>query len=142
MSFKSPMEMQRTVEELSESEIALREQFIIEYQKDNDVFYAAIRCDFTAPFAVEWGPKLFKDVYVQKRLAEERFKKLQISEEEDRADYEANLRWLMRNGPESSRVSATKQYGELKGWTKPDGLGDAAEQMAEVLKEFATKAPV
>lgn len=136
------MEMQRTKQELSETEIALRELFVTEYMKDNDVFHAAIRCDFTAPFAIEWGPRLFQDVYVQKRLSEERFKKLQISEEEDRANYEANLRWLMCNGSESSRVAATKHYGEMKGWAKPDPGSAGAEELIDVLKDFAMKAPV
>lgn len=138
----TPMEQALEEQGLTEGEVLLREQFVDEYMHDFDVFRAAIRCGFQSSFAVEWGKRLYQDVYVQRRLAEEMRKKRAADEEADKAAYESNLKFLMHNGTEASRVAASKAYAEFKGWAKPDTTGDAAQDLVEAFKDIAQRLPV
>jgi hypothetical protein len=110
--------------------------------KDFDVFKATIRTGFQPVFAVEWSKRLFQCPYVQRAIANLRRKPTVDDEATLRAEHESNLRYLMYNGSEASRVAASKAYAEFKGWSKPDVANDAADKLTEVLRDFAAKAPL
>jgi hypothetical protein len=129
-------------QKLTPSEQALRDLYVSEYMKDFDPFNAAIRCGFQASYASEWGKKLFQDSYVQSQIALLTRTPIEASEAESRAMFENNLLYLMYNGSTATRVSATKAYGEFKGWSKPDSGEDPEGALIDILKEFASRAPV
>jgi len=131
---------------LNEQEKALRELFVSEYLKDFNEINAALRCGFAIAFAIQWGPVLLKETYVQRRLAELTRKPGALNQsdqdKEDRALVENTLRRNMQTGTGAVQVTAAKAFNELKGWTKHDDSADAAEALAELFKGFAQKVPV
>ena len=54
---------------LSEKEIAVRDLFVSEYQKDNDPYRACIRMGFLAAFAPDQAKIFMNDGYVLRKLA-------------------------------------------------------------------------
>jgi hypothetical protein len=127
---------------LSDDERVLRDLFVSEYMKDFDVFQATVRTGFQPVFALEWGKRLFHCPYVQRAIAHLRRKPTAEDEATLKAEHESNLRYLMYNGSEASRVAASKAYAEFKGWSKPEVADDAADKLTEVLRDFAAKAPL
>lgn len=136
------MELQLAEQELTPQEVALRERFVEEYFVDYDAFKAAIRCGFQPTFAAEWHKRLFQDVYVQRRMAEERAKKRKIDDEMARARADSNLEQLTYIGSEASRVAALRLLYDSKGWTKADTTGDAAQDLVDAFKDIAQRLPV
>jgi hypothetical protein len=134
------------VEDLNEDDLILRDKFVSEYMKDFDVFQAALRCRFQPTFAVEWGKRLYQCPYVQTKIEEYKRKAAALDpaeqDRQDRALVENTLRQAMQNGPYASRVAATKAFAEMKGWTKPDPTEGAEQALVDLLKEFASRAPV
>lgn len=131
--------------ELTADEIALRDAFIGEYMQDFNVFLAAIRCGFLPAHALLWGKKLYEDAYVQKRILELTRKPSDAPEVQAQADKEfiANTyRAVMATGSNSERTAAARALAAMRGFEKPDTVGDAASALADVMREFAQRAPV
>lgn len=126
--------------QLSEREIAVRDFFVAEYQKDNDPYRACIRMGFLAAFAPDQAKAFMNDGYVLRKLA---FLQSQANNpsDADKAEMLANLRWLSFNGTPASRAMATKQYMEAQGYIKKneDGAEAHAAALVDALKEFSQK---
>lgn len=124
--------------QLTAREIAVRDLFVDEYQKDNDPYRACIRMGFLAAFAPDQAKAFMGDGYVLRKLA---YLQQQVNSpsEQDRAEMLANLRWLSFNGTPSSRALATKQYMEAQGYVKKneDGAEAQAAALVDALKEFS-----
>ncbi len=132
-------------QELNADEIALRDSFVSEYMLDFNIFLSAIRCGFTAAHALEWGKKLYEDAYVQKRIVELTRKAPENPEAQAQADKEliANTyRSAMATGTKAEQIAAARALAAMRGFEKPDTVGDAAAALADVMREFATRAPV
>lgn len=127
---------------LTESEMAVRDMFVTEYQKDNDPYRACIRMGFLAAFAPDQAKAFMTDGYVLRKLAHLNAQAAAPSDT-DRAEMLANLRWLSLNGTASSRATATKLYMEAQGYIKKNEDGDDARAAAlvDALKDFAQRAP-
>lgn len=123
---------------LTEKEVAVRDFFVAEYQKDNDPYRACIRMGFLAAFAPEQAKAFMNDGYVLRKLA---YLQQQANNpsEQDKAEMLANLRWLCFNGTPASRAQATKQYMEAQGYVKKneDGAEAYAASLVDALKEFS-----
>ena len=140
-----PMDERFEDKELSTDEIALRDAFIAEYMKDFNPFLSAIRCGFTAGHAVEWGKTLYQDAYVQKTILELTRKPPENPEAQVQSDKEliANTyRAAMATGTKSEQIAAARALAAMRGFEKPDTVGDAASALADVMREFAQRAPV
>lgn len=127
---------------LTEKERALRDSFVSEYLKDFDAYRACLRMGFLPTFAAEWCKKLYNDSYVQQQIALMTRESRSETEPELKAAYESNLLYLMYNGTTTSRVAASKQYADFKGWTKPDANLDTEQNLIELFRGFAQKVPV
>ena len=127
---------------LTQAEMAVRDLFVTEYQKDNDPYRACIRMGFLAAFAPDQAKAFMTDGYVLRKLAYENAQACAPSDA-DRAEMLANLRWLSMNGTASSRATATKLYMEAQGYIKKNEDGDDARAAAlvDALKDFAQRAP-
>lgn len=131
--------------ELTVDEIALRDSFIGEYMLDFNTFHAAIRCGFPAAMAIEWGKALYQDAYVQKHIVELSRKPPENLDQQIVSDKELILntyRNAMQTGSKSEQIAAARALALMRGWEKPDTLGEAATELANVMREFASKAPV
>lgn len=128
--------------ELDEKQQALRDLFVTEYLKDYDAFQAALRCGFLSTFAVEWGRKLLQESYVQRQIAEFARAKHAENDAEAKLAHIENMRKLSLTGPESSRVSAGKEYAELMGWKKDNDAETSAERLVDAFKDLAQRLPV
>lgn len=124
--------------QLTEREIAVRDFFVAEYQKDNDPYRACIRMGFLAAFAPDQAKAFMNDGYVLRKLAYLQSQANNPSEA-DKAEMLANLRWLSFNGTPASRAMATKQYMEAQGYIKKneDGAEAQAAALVDALKEFS-----
>lgn len=130
---------------LTDDERALRDSFIAEYMMDFNVFLAAIRCGFTPAHALDWGKKLFEDVYVQRQLIILTRKAPENPEAQAQADKEliANTyRNAMATGTKSEQIAAARALAAMRGFEKPDTIGEAAGELIKVMGEFAQRAPV
>jgi len=130
---------------LTKDEIALRDSFIAEYMQDFNSFLAAIRCGFIAAHAVDWGKRLIEDSYVQKKVLELTRKPPEDPAKAMEADKEliANTyRSVIATGSKSEQVAAARSLALMRGFEKPDTVGDAAAELANVMREFAQRAPV
>lgn len=127
---------------LTQSEMAVRDMFVTEYQKDNDPYRACIRMGFLAAFAPDQAKAFMNDGYVLRKLAWIQSQSNNPSDE-DKAEMLANLRWLCFNGTPASRAQATKQYMEAQGYVKKneDGAEAYAATLVDALKEFSQNAP-
>lgn len=127
---------------LTESEMAVRDLFVTEYQKDNDPYRACIRMGFLAAFAPDQAKAFMNDGYVLRKLA---YLQQQANNpsDQDKAEMLANLRWLCFNGTPASRAQATKQYMEAQGYVKKneDGAEAYAASLVDALKEFSQNQP-
>lgn len=112
-------------DEMSPREKALRDLFVSEYLIDYDQVKAAQRCGFALQFAIEYGRKFMEEPYVQRRINEVRFKKI---DERELEDYDkARIRTALmaeahNRGPGSShsaRVSALSKLAALYGMEAP-----------------------
>jgi hypothetical protein len=131
--------------ELSKDEIALRDSFIGEYMQDFNPFLAAIRCGFIAAHAVDWGKRLLEDAYVQRKVLELTRKPPEDATRAAEADKEliANTyRSVIATGSKSEQIAAARSLALMRGFEKPDTVGDAAAELANVMREFAQRAPV
>ena len=135
-----PQKMEPT--ELTGPEMAVRDMFVNEYQKDNDPYRACIRMGFLAAFAPDQAKIFMTDGYVLRKLSYLNAQAAAPSDS-DRAEMLANLRWLSLNGTASSRATATKLYMEAQGYIKKNENGDDARAAAlvDALKDFAQRAP-
>lgn len=130
---------------LTADEIALRDLFIGEYMQDFNTFLAAIRCGFPAAMAVDWGRTLYQDAYVQKAIITLSRKPSDNPQGQLEADKEliANTyRNAMATGSKSEQIAAARALAAMRGFEKPDTIGDAANALTEVMREFAARAPV
>jgi hypothetical protein len=130
---------------LTQDEIALRDSFIGEYMQDFNPFLAAIRCGFIAAHSVEWGKRLLEDAYVQKKVLELTRRPPEDPAKAAEADKEliANTyRSVIATGSKSEQVAAARSLALMRGFEKPDTVGDAAAELANVMREFAQRAPV
>lgn len=135
-----PQKMEPPV--LSDAEMAVRDMFVDQYQKDQDPYRACIRMGFLAAFAPDQAKAFMSDGYVLRKLAH--LSGLAVNPNEgDKAEMLANLRWLCFNGTPASRAQATKQYMEAQGYIKrnEDGAEAHAAQLIDALKEFSQNAP-
>lgn len=130
---------------LNADEIALRDSFIGEYMQDFNPFLAAIRCGFLPAHAVDWGKRLFEDAYVQKAVLALTRKPPEDPVKQAEADKEliANTyRSAMATGTKSEQIAAARALAAMRGFEKPDTIGDAAAALSDVMREFAQRAPV
>ncbi len=142
--------MQPSTDELADEALtpeakALRDTFISEYMKDFDPFLSAIRCGFLPAHAVEWGKRLFQDVYVQKTLQILTRKPVEdpiLQSQQDKELIANTYRAAMANGTRTEQIAAARALAAMRGFEKPDTVSDAAETLAEVMREFAQRAPV
>lgn len=127
---------------LTEKEMAVRDYFVTEYQKDNDPYRACIRMGFLAAFAPDQAKAFMSDGYVLRKLAHLAAQHANPSDA-DKAEQLANLRWLTFNGTPASRATASKLYMEAQGYIKRNEDGDAARAAAlvDALSNFAQNAP-
>lgn len=128
--------------QLTEGEMAVRDMFVTEYQKDNDPYRACLRMGFLAAFAPDQAKAFMSDGYVLRKLAYLNGQS-NLPSDNDKAEMLANLRWLAHNGTPSSRATATKLYMEAQGYIKRNEDGDDARAAAlvDALKEFSQNAP-
>jgi hypothetical protein len=128
--------------QLTEREIAVRDLFVDEYQKDNDPYRACIRMGFLAAFAPDQAKLFMNDGYVLRKLAYLQQQSV-APNDQDKAEMLANLRWLCFNGSAASRAQATKQYMEAQGYIKKneDGAEAHAAALVDALREFSQNQP-
>ena len=139
----TPMDQALSSYTLTEDEKLVREGFVKQYMLDFDAVSAAIRIGFQATFAIEWAKRMMGEPYVQLRIMQERHKLTEVSDEEDKAAWEANLRYLMHHGPEASRTNATKMWGEYKKYLAKDaGGGGDTTALEEAMRELSKVLPV
>ena len=126
---------------LTEKETILRDGFVCEYLKDFDPFKACLRLGFQHSYAVLWAETLFKDGYVQRKIAFMTSAPVDSPEQEkmDRAMVEHTLRHVMRRGSDSARVAAVREFRALKGWG--DGEGGGGEDLVDMFKRVAEQLP-
>jgi hypothetical protein len=81
------------LEDLSPREKALRDMFVSEYLIDYDQVKAAMRCGFNMQFAQEYSRRFMEEAYVQRRINEIRFTKVDDRqlEEFDKARIKTSL---------------------------------------------------
>lgn len=108
---------------LSDAERALRDRFVTEYLEDFNVFAAAQRVGYNDEYAKTWGPKLFHEPYVQRRIAEMQ-KELDIDEKETHRRRIISTLYRESNyfGPGSShgaRVAALSKLSAMFGFDAP-----------------------
>lgn len=130
---------------LNEQEKALRDLFVEEYVKDFDAFQACIRVGFQATFAVEYAKRFYAEPYVQRRIAEKQREPVQntdVQQQEDKALILSVLRQAAQNGPYASRVAAAKQLATIHGFDRQPADQSAEQQMIELFRNFAQRAPV
>lgn len=103
-------------EEMNPREKALRDMFVSEYLIDFDQVKAAMRCGFNQQFAVEYSRKFMEESYVQKRINEVRFMKVddRALEEFDKTRIRSSLMAEAHYyGPGSSSASRVAALGKL-----------------------------
>lgn len=136
------IEVQRFEKPLNEKEQALRDVFVNEYLKDFNPIRACIRMGFLTSFATDQAKVFMEDGYVLRKIAFLESQSVKAGEE-DRNAMLANLRWLAFNGTPASRATATQRYMEAQGYVKTDDGGEeAAQTIAQALRDFADSAPV
>lgn len=125
---------------LTEKEVILRDGFVAEYMKDFDPYQACLRLGFQATYAVHWADVLYKDGYVQRKIAFMTRAPEATPEQEaaDRGLVETTLRKVMQRGSDSARVAAVREFRALKGWGEGDG---PVEDLAEMFKRVAQQLP-
>jgi cytochrome c5 len=104
------------VAEMSERERALRDLFVMHYLMDYDQVKAAQRCGFTYQFAVEYAKKFMEEPYVQQKLNEVTFSKMdqRALEEYDKTRIRAALMAEAHyRGPGSSHAGRVAALGKL-----------------------------
>ena len=126
---------------LTEKEMILRDGFVAEYLKDFDSYKACLRLGFQASYATLWSETLFRDGYVQRKIAFMTMRPIDSPEQdkEDRALIEHTLRHVMRRGSDSARVAAARELRALKGWG--DGDGTASEDLVDMFKRVSEQLP-
>jgi hypothetical protein len=126
---------------LTEKEILLRDAFVAEYLKDFDAYKACLRLGFQATYATVWSETLYRDGYVQRKIAFMTSKPAASPEQEelDRAMVENTLRLVMQRGSDSARVAAVREFRAMKGWGEGDGGG--GEDLVDMFKRVAQQLP-
>jgi ABC-type enterochelin transport system substrate-binding protein len=131
--------------ELSESEKALRDFFVVQYLKDFDPFQACLRVGFQAAFAVEYAKKFMQESYVQLKISEGQRSTPKNEEERTKELKELATSVLVQasqNGPYASRVAAVRELKSMYGWEKGVEEEDKETSLIEALRQFAQNAPV
>ena len=111
--------------QLTQSEMALRDKFVIEYIKDYDAFAACIRIGYAGPFAKEFSQRFLGETYVQNRI-----KKVEIAPPEEDLDEVTQRRkvyaalWKEANftgmgSSQSARVAALAKLSAFLGMDAP-----------------------
>src|SRR4051794_16083934 len=121
---------------LTEQERILRDHFVDQYLRDFNAYQAVIRMGFQATFALHWSKLLWEDGYVQRKI-QHMTRTQKVADEEAKALLENELLRIAQCGSDSARVSAIREFNAMKGWSKPDGEADGAEQLVAALREFA-----
>jgi phage terminase small subunit len=125
---------------LTEQERLLRDHFVAEYLKDFNAYQACIRLGFQASFALEWATRLFNDGYVQRQI-QHMTRTRKVNDEEAKVLLENELLRIAQCGSDTARVSAIREFNAMKGWSKPDGAAEGAEELVEVFKDLAQRLP-
>lgn len=141
-AFDASLDPQRMEAPLSDREQAVRDYFVNEYMRDFDPYRACIRMGFLANFAIDMSKQFMADGYVLRKIA---FltRSATLDPVADKAEMEANVRWLAFNGSGAVRATASKQYMEAKGYIQKDsgGAEAVADRLIAALSDFADNAP-
>ena len=111
--------------EMSEREKALRDLFVSEYLVDYDQVKAAQLCGFTLQFAVEYAKKFMEEPYVQRRIREVTFMKVdekaieQFDKTRIKAALMAEAHYRGPGSSHSGRVAALSKLASLYGMEAP-----------------------
>lgn len=112
-------------EKMNPREKALRDMFVSEYLIDFDQVRAAMRCGFDQQFAIEYSRKFMEESYVQKRINEVRFMKVDEKALEDfdktriRSSLMAEAHYYGPGSSSASRVSALGKLAVIYGMEAP-----------------------
>lgn len=131
--------------ELTENEKALRDVFVDYYSEDFDAYQACIKVGFQSAFATEFAKKFMAEPYVLRRISEQQRSRTVTSEkevEDDRALIISTLRQASQNGPYASRVAAARELAKMRGFTNEEGTEDKDQQLIDLFRNFAQKAPL
>lgn len=122
---------------------ALRDVFVSEYLVDFDQIEAAKRCGFGHQQALEWGPKMFGEPYVARRIRELQAMKVDQAQDEEYNQARIKARLLEEahyKGPGSShsaRVTAlatlAKMY-KMENGAVPQEVPGATNQRGGVMR--------
>jgi propanediol utilization protein len=107
---------------LTESEMALRNEFVRNYLIDYDEVLACMRVGFSKAFAETWAIRLMSEPYVQQRITTLTQTTPDDEGEQERLDKELTLsvlREAAQRGPYSSRVAAAAKLAAILGMDKP-----------------------
>lgn len=119
------MGLEDPIAPMSEREKALRDMFVSEYLVDYDQVKAAQRCGFNLQFAVEYAKRFMEESYVQQRIRDVTFMKVdeKAIEQFDKTRIKAALMAEAHyRGPGSShagRVAALSKLASLYGMEAP-----------------------
>jgi transposase len=125
---------------LTEQEKLLRDYFVAEYLKDFNAFQATIRIGFQASFALDWSRRLYECGYVQRKI-QHMTRTQKIADEEAKTLLENELLRIAQCGSDTARVSAIREYNAMKGWSKPDGVSESADDLIAVFRDLAQHLP-
>jgi phage terminase small subunit len=125
---------------LTTQEQLLRDHFVAEYLKDFNAYQAAIRIGFQATFAVEWARRLFECGYVQRKI-QHMTRTQSIEDAQAKKLIENELLRIAQCGSDTARVAAMREFNAMKGWSKPDGASDSADDLIAVFKDLAQQLP-
>ncbi len=126
-----------------DSQIALRERFVLEYVKDFDAVRACLRSGFEWAFAVEYAKRFMREPYVIARISELRRSSVLNADDEEQQDrnlIKSVLREAAQNGPFATRVAAAGRLAAIYGMDRPSTEGDGASLLVDAMREFASKA--
>lgn len=136
--YQLPTELPRP-EEMSPREKALRDMFVSEYLVDFDEVRAAQRCGFAHQFAVEYARKFMEEAYVQQRINQVKYTKLDERAEEEynhariKAALMAEAHYKGPGSSHSGRVAALGKLMSVYGMEAPKKIDATVQHRGGVM---------